>query len=159
MVPVCLKMQEVWTICRIFKRNITYKRQQQHAWRQPPTNSSSITGSFESDARDEYMNRLPVTAPGISHHQHVSHQVNMLNGGSSCFFRDSLQSQQWFNFNSLTMPEQEQKPQVNIPATTTAFQQNHAANEFYRDGYLEEIARFMEISYPTSTAFYDCRYA
>jgi hypothetical protein len=157
MVLVCLKMQEVWTICRIFKRNITYKRQQQQVWSQPaagsntptPADSSSHTGSFQSDGRDEYMNRQPpVTAPGISHHQLVNHQMNMLNGGSSSFFRDSLHSQQWFNFSSLTVPEQEQKPQVNPPAMTIACQQNPAANEFYRDSHLEDIARFMELSDP-----------
>ncbi|KAK3145903.1 hypothetical protein QOZ80_3BG0258980 [Eleusine coracana subsp. coracana] len=158
---------EVWTICRIFKRNITYKRQQQQqqVWRHPPAgsnalppaDSSSNTGSFESDGGYEYMNRLPVTAPGISQHQHVSNQANMLYGGSSSsFFRDSMHSQQWFN---LTVPVQEQKPQVNPSAMTIAFQQNHAANEFYRDSYLDEISRFMEISDPTSTAFYDSRYA
>jgi hypothetical protein len=170
MVLVCLKMQ-VWTICRIFKRNITYKRQQLQMWRQqpaaggntpPPADSSSHIGSFQSDGRDEYMNRQPViTAPGISsHHQLVNHQMNMLNGGSCSFFRDSLHGQQWFNFNSLlTVPEQEQKPQVNPPAMAIACQQSPAANEFYRGSYLEEIARFMEISDPIGTAFYDCRYA
>lgn len=163
------KMQEVWTICRIFKRNITYKRQQQqqqqHVWRQPPVgsraprpaDSSSNTGSFESEGGDEYTNHLPVTAPGISQHLQVSNPVNMLSSGSSSQFRDSIHSQQWLN--SLHVPVHEQKPQVNPSTMTIAFQQNHATGEFYRDSYLDEIARFMEVNDPTPAAFYDCRYA
>ncbi|TVU44756.1 hypothetical protein EJB05_04212, partial [Eragrostis curvula] len=169
----CMQEAEVWTICRIFKRNITYKRQQQQqqVWRQPPAgrnsqqpaDSSSNTGSFDSDCGDEYMNRLPGSAPAIPQHQHVSNQVNMLHGGG--FFRDGVHSQQfqgqWFNSLPMTTVH-EQKPQVNPSAMTIAFHQNNqslATNEFYKDGYLDEIARFMETNDPSPTAFYDCRYA
>ncbi|OEL13813.1 Transcription factor JUNGBRUNNEN 1 [Dichanthelium oligosanthes] len=166
---------EVWTICRIFKRNITYKRQQpQQVWRQPmatsnalpPADSSSNTGSFESDGGDEYMNCQPAAAPSVPRQQHhFSNQVNMLNGGGSgsgSFFRESLHSQQFQGqwFNSLPAQEIEQKPQLNSSAMTISFHQNDqslAVNDCCKDGYWDEIARFMEVNDPT--AFYDCRYA
>ena len=67
---------EVWTICRIFRRNFTYKKhpQQQVAGSKvsaaaavvvQPGESSSVTGSRESDTGDEYTNR-PATAPAAS---------------------------------------------------------------------------------------------
>ncbi|TKV91042.1 hypothetical protein SEVIR_9G069000v4 [Setaria viridis] len=164
---------EVWTICRIFKRNITYRRQQpQQVWRQPaaasnalpPTDSSSNTGSgFESDGGDEYMNCLPASAPSAPRQLHFSNQINMLNGGGG-FFRESGVHNQQFQgqwFNSIPAPAAvEQKPQLNSPAMTIAFHQNDqslAANDFCKDGYWDEIARFMEVNDPT--VFYDCRYA
>ncbi|CAN6309086.1 unnamed protein product [Urochloa humidicola] len=161
---------EVWTICRIFKRNITYRRQQpQQVWRQPaatgnvplPADSSSNTGSFESDGGDKYMNCLPAAAPSMPRQHHFSNQINMMNGG---FFRESVHSHQQFHgqwYNSIPAPQAiEQKPQLNLPAMTIAFQQNDqslATNDYSKDGYWDEIARFMEVN--DSTAFYDCRYA
>lgn len=74
---------EVWTICRIFRRNFTYKKhpqQQQIAGSSKvsaaataavvttqPGESSSVTGSLESDTGDEYTNDLPqpTQAPAI----------------------------------------------------------------------------------------------
>ncbi|XP_062209449.1 transcription factor JUNGBRUNNEN 1-like [Phragmites australis] len=166
---------EVWTICRIFKRNITYKRQQQQQpqqmWRPaaaaasnalPPADSSSNTGSFESDGGDEYMNCLPATAPGMSQLHHVGNQVNMLYGGGSCFFKESVHGHQYQGqwLNSLPVPAPEQKPQLGPSAMSIAFHQNDqsvAAIDCYKDGYWDEIARLMEVNDPT--AFYDCRYA
>lgn len=155
---------EVWTICRIFKRCVTYKKQQPQVWKppasvkaQPPADSSSNTGSFESDGGgDEYMNCLaPAAAPGIPQQQHVS-QVSMASG--SCF-KETMHNQQfqgqWNSLPAVSVPEQ--KPQ-NPSSMTIAYHHNdHAANDFYKDGYWDEIARMMEITDPT--AFYDCRYA
>ncbi|KAF8659398.1 hypothetical protein HU200_058610 [Digitaria exilis] len=160
---------EVWTICRIFKRNVIYKRQQ--VWRPPvatanglpPAESSSNTGSFESDAGDEYMNCLPAAAPSAPRQHHFSNQINMLNASGGGFFRDNLHSQQFQGqwFNSLpAAPAIEQKPQLNSPAMTIAFHQNDqnlAATDCYKEGYWEEIARFMEVNDPA--VFSDCRYA
>lgn len=138
-------MQEVWTICRIFKRNIAYKRQPQlPAWRQQQ--SSSNTGSFESDGGggDEYMTRclpVPATAPGVPPRLH---QIGgMLNGGgvvsatgsssSSSFFRDreSVHGGQQFHFHEQWLsrfpaaPAVEQKPQLLDPsAMAIALHQN-----------------------------------
>ncbi|CAL4919362.1 unnamed protein product [Urochloa decumbens] len=165
---------EVWTICRIFKRNITYRRQQpQQAWRQPvatgnalqPADSSSNTGSFESDGGDEYMNCLPGAAPSMPQQHHFSNQINMLSGGGGFFRQSGVHSHQqfqgqWFN-NSIPAPTAiEQKPQLNSPAMTIAFHQNDqslAANDCSKDGYWDEVARFMEVNDPA--VFYDCRYA
>nr|CAB3498033.1 unnamed protein product [Digitaria exilis] len=160
---------EVWTICRIFKRNLIYKRQQ--VWRPPvatanglpPAESSSNTGSFESDAGDEYMNCLSAAAPSAPRQHHFSNQINMLNASGGGFFRDNLHSQQFQGqwFNSLpAAPAIEQKPQLNSPAMTIAFHQNDqnlAATDCYKEGYWEEIARFMEVNDPA--VFSDCRYA
>ncbi|KAL6637983.1 hypothetical protein ACP70R_025555 [Stipagrostis hirtigluma subsp. patula] len=158
---------EVWTICRIFKRNITYKRQQQpqQVWRPaaPPADSSSNNGSFDSDVGDEYMNRLPAAGPIMPQQHHFSNQMSMVSSGNS-FFRESVHSQQQFHgqwLNALPVPEPEQKPQVNQSAMTIAFHQQNdqslAGNDCYKDGYWEEIARFMEVNDPA--ALYDCRYA
>ncbi|XP_066331859.1 transcription factor JUNGBRUNNEN 1-like [Miscanthus floridulus] len=177
---------EVWTICRIFKRNIAYKRQpqQQPAWRQqagsnapPPilAESSSNTGSFESDGGgDEYMNCLPVpdTAPGL----HRQHRIgSMLNGGgvsvtgSSSFFREGVHTQQFQGqwLNRFPAPAAiEQKPQLlDSSAMTIAFHQSDQSvaatavtnDQCYKDGYWDEIARFMEVNDPT--VLHDCRYA
>jgi len=185
----CLKTQEVWTICRIFKRNIAYKRQpqqhQQQAWRQPALSnapppllaeSSSNTGSFESDGGgDEYMNCLPVpdTAPGL----HRQHRIgSMLNGGgvsvtsSSSFFREGVHTQQFQGQWLSRFPAPaaiEQKPQLlDSSAMTIAFHQNDQSiagaaaatnDQCYKDGYWDEIAKFMEVNDPT--VLYDCRYA
>ncbi|CAL5067153.1 unnamed protein product [Urochloa decumbens] len=65
---------EVWTICRIFRRNFTYKKhpQQQHlagkvsaaaAVISQPDTSSITGGSLESDTGDEYTNGLPLPPP------------------------------------------------------------------------------------------------
>jgi hypothetical protein len=67
-------MQEVWTICRIFRRSLSYKKQPQAAGTVVATTavvaaqqpgSSSHTGSLESDTgSDEYiMNGIPPQAP------------------------------------------------------------------------------------------------
>ncbi|KAL6894192.1 hypothetical protein ACP4OV_008290 [Aristida adscensionis] len=164
---------EVWTICRIFKRNITYKRQQQpqQVWRPAasaghapprPADSSSNTGSFESDGGDEYMNRLPATVPSIPRHFSSNNQMSMTSSGS-CFFKDRVHGQEQFHgqwLNSQLVPVPEQKPQLNQPAMTIAFHQQSdqsLPNDCYKDGYWEEIARFMEVNDPTP--LYDCRYA
>uniref|UniRef100_A0ACD5X4V8 Uncharacterized protein n=1 Tax=Avena sativa TaxID=4498 RepID=A0ACD5X4V8_AVESA len=162
---------EVWTICRIFRRTITYrKQQQQQPWRPTPAlptavaESSSNTGSFESsEGGDEYMNCLAPAAPCIpqQHQQHAS-QMGTANNNVNFFFRDAMQSQQfqghWDTLPPLPVPEQ--KP-LNPLSTTVAFHQNDhslaaATNDFYKvDGYLEEIAWMMEVN--DTAAFYDCR--
>jgi hypothetical protein len=173
-------MQEVWTICRIFRRTITYRKQQQHqqpqqtTWRPAPAmsaavaESSSNTGSFESsEGGDEYMNCLAPAASAASciphqhqqHQQHVSHMSTANN--VNFFYRDAMQNQQFMEqWGTLpAMPVPEQKP---LSATAAFHQNDHSlataatTNDYYKvDGYLEEIARMMEVNDPT--AFYDCR--
>uniref|UniRef100_A0A0E0KJN3 NAC domain-containing protein n=1 Tax=Oryza punctata TaxID=4537 RepID=A0A0E0KJN3_ORYPU len=184
----CMQEAEVWTICRIFKRSVTYRKQQQQqqAWRPPapatvtikappPGDSSSNTGSFESDGGgDEYMNcgLAPAT---IAQQQHGGrHQMMTTMSCNGGYFNDGIHHShshhkfhsQW---GSLQMappaPEPEQKP-LSTSAMTIAFHQNDhgfpaatATADFYKDGYLEEIARMMEVADPSPTGFYDCRYA
>jgi hypothetical protein len=170
-------MQEVWTICRIFRRTITYRKQQQHqqpqqtTWRPAPAmsaavaESSSNTGSFESsEGGDEYMNCLAPAASAASciphqQQQHVSHMSTANN--VNFFYRDAMQNQQFMEqWGTLpAMPVPEQKP---LSATAAFHQNDHSlataatTNDYYKvDGYLEEIARMMEVNDPA--AFYDCR--
>uniref|UniRef100_A0A453LXU9 Uncharacterized protein n=1 Tax=Aegilops tauschii subsp. strangulata TaxID=200361 RepID=A0A453LXU9_AEGTS len=167
--------REVWTICRIFRRTITYRKQQ--TWRPAPApstaitaaDSSSNTGSFESsEGGDEYMNCLQApaaAAPCIpqQQHQYVS-QTGTVNSGNF-FYRDTMHNQQfqgqWNAPPAGPMPEQ--KPQ-NPLSTADSFHQNEhslavATNDFHKvealDGYLEEIARMMEVTDPAG--FYDYR--
>ncbi|KAJ0980411.1 hypothetical protein J5N97_008666 [Dioscorea zingiberensis] len=56
--PPSLQEAEIWTICRIFKRNTTYKRYPQD-WKaasskQMASDASSKTSSFESDTGEEF---------------------------------------------------------------------------------------------------------
>ncbi|KAJ8753376.1 hypothetical protein K2173_019775 [Erythroxylum novogranatense] len=52
---------EVWTLCRIFKRIPSYKKYMPTDWKEPAatkqnsTDSSSKTGSFESDSSEKYL--------------------------------------------------------------------------------------------------------
>ncbi|KAM0924896.1 hypothetical protein ACQ4PT_004778 [Festuca glaucescens] len=162
---------EVWTICRIFRRTITYRKQQpQQTWRPAPAQSTAVaesssnTGSFESsEGGDEYMNCLAPAAsaaPCIPQHQQQQHVSQMGSANNvNFFYRDAMQNQQFLGqWGALpAMPVPEQKPL----STTAAFHQNDhslaaATNDYYKvDGYLEEIARMMEVNDPA--AFYDCR--
>uniref|UniRef100_A0A452XIB6 NAC domain-containing protein n=1 Tax=Aegilops tauschii subsp. strangulata TaxID=200361 RepID=A0A452XIB6_AEGTS len=158
---------EVWTICRIFRRTITYRKQQ--TWRTAPKPSaadqSSNTGSFESsEVGHEYMNCLQAPAPTApcipqqQHQQYVS-QMDAVNS-NNFFYEDTMHNQQFQGqWNAApAAPEPEEKRQ-NTPSTAVSFHQtdhSHAVAEidFYEvEGYLEEIARMMEV---TDTAgFYD----
>ena len=55
-----MNLQEVWTLCRIFKRDVSYKKYasewQETSSKQSLTDSSSITCSSEYNNRDGYMN-------------------------------------------------------------------------------------------------------
>ncbi|XP_044985071.1 transcription factor JUNGBRUNNEN 1-like [Hordeum vulgare subsp. vulgare] len=160
---------EVWTICRIFRRTITYRKQQQ-PWRPAPAvsaaDSSSNTGSFESsEVSDEYMNCLqaPAAAAPFIHqqHQYVT-QTGTVDSGNEFFYSDTMQHQQFQGqWNAApAAPVPEQKPQ-NPPSTAVTFHQNDhslavAANDFDKvEAYLEEIARLMEVTDPAG--FYDFR--
>ncbi|KAF7067934.1 hypothetical protein CFC21_073749 [Triticum aestivum] len=168
---------EVWTICRIFRRTITYRKQQ--TWRPAPApsttitaaDSSSNTGSFESsEGGDEYMNCLQApaaAAPYISQHQHPQQYVSQTGtvDSGNFFYRDTMHNQQFQEqWNSPpAAPEPEQKPLNPLSAADSFHQNEHnltvAPNDFHKvealDGYLEEIARMMEVTDPAG--FYDYR--
>jgi len=175
--PSTQEAVEVWTICRIFKRNIAYKRQPAGSNAPPPpplAESSSNTGSFEPGGGGddgEYMNCLPVPVPATAAVVPLQqHRIgSMPNGGAvtasgSSFFREvGVHGQQFQGHwpNRFAAPEIERKPQLlGSSAMTIAFHQNDqtaATNECYKDGHWDEIARFMEVNDPT--VLYDCRYA
>ncbi|CAM0876536.1 unnamed protein product [Alopecurus aequalis] len=167
---------EVWTICRIFRRTITYRKQAHQPWRPAPALSSNVvaesssnTGSFESsEGSDEYMNCL---APAASAASCVPHPQQQQNVGQmpavndiNFYYRDAIQNQQfqgqWDTLPAVPVPEQ--KP-PNPLSTTVAFHQNEDSlattagmNDFFKvEGYLDEIARMMEVNEPA--AFYDYR--
>ncbi|CAM0876535.1 unnamed protein product [Alopecurus aequalis] len=167
---------EVWTICRIFRRTITYRKQAHQPWRPALSNatvaeSSSNKGSFESsEGGEEYMNCLAPAAPTTTcipqqqQQQAGAGQMPALNN-VNFYYRDAMQSQQfqgqWDAIPAAPVPEQ--KP-PNLLSTTATFHQNEhsgqslasATNDFYKvEGYLEEIARMMEVNDPA--AFYDYR--
>ncbi|XP_062186404.1 transcription factor JUNGBRUNNEN 1-like [Phragmites australis] len=144
---------EVWTICRIFRRNITYKKQpqqQQVAGKMPDDaaaaqpDSSSITGSLESDTGDEYMNRLLPQAPVVN---------NVSNG------YDSRQFQGQWNSSLLHAAAT-----ATLPSPTTASTLHHGVlsspaaldDQYYKDGCSwDDIGRMvMELTSPS--VFYDC---
>ncbi|KAF7074924.1 hypothetical protein CFC21_106762 [Triticum aestivum] len=162
---------EVWTICRIFRRAITYRNQQQ-PWRPAPApsfaDSNSNTGSFESsEAGDEYMNCLQAPAPAapcIPHPQHQQQYVSRTGtvDSGNFFYEDNMHNQQfqgqWNAAPAAPVPEQKQQ---NPLSTAVDFHQNDnshavAANDFYKvEGYLGEIARMLEVADPAG--FYDYR--
>lgn len=75
--PASEREAEVWTVCRVFRRNFTYKKHPQQQQQQQmaaggsevsagagaatvaqPGESSSVTGGVESDTGDEYTNTI-----------------------------------------------------------------------------------------------------
>ncbi|CAN6202976.1 unnamed protein product [Urochloa humidicola] len=153
---------EVWTICRIFRRSITYKKhpQQQHVAgkvsaatpvvSQPDT--SSITGgSLESDTGDEYTNGLP--PPPL--------QAPAINSLSNGYGYGSQQFQGQWSSSALHAAATAPLPS---PTTMAAF--NHGVlsspavpddSMFYKDGSSwDDFGRMvMEL---TDDMFYDSRY-
>ncbi|KAF7067936.1 hypothetical protein CFC21_073751 [Triticum aestivum] len=163
---------EVWTICRIFRRTITYRKQQQ-PWRPAPApsaaDSNSNTGSFESsEAGDEYMNCLQApSAPCIpQQQQHQQQYVSQVGTVDSVnfFYEDTVHNQQfqgqWSTAPAPPVPEQKLQSPL---STAVSFHQNDhshavAASDFYKvEGYLEEIARMMEVTDPAGFYDYDYR--
>ncbi|KAM3278471.1 hypothetical protein ACQJBY_046002 [Aegilops geniculata] len=171
--PSSMQEAEVWTICRIFRRTITYRKQQQ-PWRPAPApsaaDSNSNTGSFESsEAGDEYMNCLQAPAPAApcipqQEHQHQQPYVSQTGtlDRDNFFYEDTMHNQQfqgeWNAAPAAPVPEQKQQSPL---STAVAFHQNDhshavAVNDFYKvEGYLEEIARMLEVTDPAG--FYDYR--
>lgn len=150
-------MQEVWTICRIFRRSVTYKKQPQlvagnvaaAAAAQPDT--SSNTGSLESDTGDEYMNsRTPPQVP--------------MNNNDICNVYDSYQFQGQWN-NGVAQPVSA-VPQHSSTAMASGFHQGvHSSQQIAPDDLYfkdtcswDEIGRMvMELTDPSG--LYDCTFA
>ncbi|XP_047064581.1 transcription factor JUNGBRUNNEN 1-like [Lolium rigidum] len=150
----CFQEAEVWTICRIFKRTITYKRhpQQQVTGRvaaavAPQPESSSVTGScsLESACTGEYeygyMN-CPQVAP--------SQIPDAANNVTSVYNDQNFQGlQHWSNTEVHPMATQPQPAMDSLSVPSSP----GAAN----DAYWDDIGRMvMELTDPT--VLYDCRY-
>uniref|UniRef100_A0A0D9WVB5 NAC domain-containing protein n=1 Tax=Leersia perrieri TaxID=77586 RepID=A0A0D9WVB5_9ORYZ len=149
------KSLEVWTICRIFQRNITQKKQpQQHlavvaaAVAPPvPDSTSSITGSVESDSAGddvvEYMNSLPPPPPP------AASNYAAVNSGYNSNNQHYFNQEQW---NAAA-------PAQNSPAMSAFHDQSilgspETSDLYYKDGCSEDIYRMvMELTDPS--VFYD----
>ncbi|KAG1348078.1 transcription factor JUNGBRUNNEN 1-like [Cocos nucifera] len=130
---------EIWTICRIFKRNISCRKYPQDMKssnsKQMPTDSSSKTSSFESDTGDEYKCFGSSSVPHDETKLIASYYEE----------KNELLANQW---NSVAQaPLTTLHP--NIPNTST--------NEFFRDGNWDELGRMMEFMVDPS-AGHQCGY-
>jgi hypothetical protein len=155
---------EVWTICRIFRRNFTYKKhpQQQVAGSKvsaaaavvvQPGESSSVTGSLESDTGDEYTNGMPQPprAPAID-------------GYDYGYDQPMLQQGQW-NSHALHAAATAPLPSPTMAAFHHSVLSSPAAggldDMYYRDGSSwDDIGRMvMELTDPSPSvfSFYDTR--
>ncbi|XP_078178619.1 transcription factor JUNGBRUNNEN 1-like [Carex rostrata] len=139
--PPSMQEAEVWTICRIFKRNTTYKKYQ-HDLKQSfirksqaheQSTSQQTNNSSESDARDSF---LPGTNP--------TNQIYM---------QDRLQQNHLpLEWNQMQMAQ----AQVSSSPWIPGFQDPGTMNELWKDGNWDELGRIMEYV-NDSNAFYDPR--
>ncbi|KAG8100780.1 hypothetical protein GUJ93_ZPchr0013g33936 [Zizania palustris] len=148
--PPSLQEAEVWTICRIFQRNLIHKKQ-------PITtatvallpDSSSITGSLESDCAGdvvEYMNSLP---------QQQAPASNMNNSG---YYPEYFQ-EQWNSIVHDQLPAMAHQPSLAMSAFHDhSILSSRAPSDLYcKDGYNDDICRMvMELADPS--LLYDYRY-
>jgi hypothetical protein len=177
---------EVWTICRIFRRNFTYKKQHPQQVvhcsssskvssaaalvAQPGESSSFTAGSMESDTGDEYTNGLLPQTPLLQ-----DPAVNMIDGYSYSYGYDhhhhqqqQLQHGQW---NSHALHAAATAP---LPSPTTMAAFHHGVlssppaaasgpldDMYYKDGSSwDDIGRMvMELTDPSPSvfSFYDTR--
>ncbi|THU46838.1 hypothetical protein C4D60_Mb09t09110 [Musa balbisiana] len=117
---------EIWTICRIFKRN-TFKK----SWKQSnntklPTDSSSKSSSFESDdggnefkffASSSYLN-----------------EEEMKYVGNCCAENEQIYGSQWNSMVQAPTPTLHS----DVVSTTTP-----SVNDFFRDGNWDELGRIV----------------
>ncbi|KAG1368472.1 transcription factor JUNGBRUNNEN 1 [Cocos nucifera] len=128
---------EIWTICRIFKRNVSYKKYQQgwkaSANKQMSTESSSKTSSFESDTGDEYKYL-----------------------GSSGILQGEMKWITNYYEEENQMLASQWNPMVQAPLTTW-HPPNPSTNEFVKDPNWDELGRIMEFMTDANKAHL-CRY-
>ncbi|XP_008787325.2 transcription factor JUNGBRUNNEN 1-like [Phoenix dactylifera] len=130
---------EIWTICRIFKRNVSYKKYPQgckvSASKQMSTDSSSKTSSFESDTGNEYK----------------------CLGSSSILQGDMKLITSYYEEKNQILASQ-WNPIVQAPLTTWHPNIPYpSTNEFFKDGNWDELGRIMEFMTDTSKTHF-CRY-
>uniref|UniRef100_A0A0E0Q3T4 NAC domain-containing protein n=1 Tax=Oryza rufipogon TaxID=4529 RepID=A0A0E0Q3T4_ORYRU len=162
------KSLEVWTICRIFQRNITHKKQPQPqlavaaaAVPAPvPDATSSITGSLESDSAGddvvEYMNTLqPPPASnvngGYSNQHYFQEQWNSSSNDNTTVFHQ----------HAAAAPPPEPSPATAMAGfghDQSVLSSPAPSDFYYKDGCNDDIYRMvMELADPS--LFYDHIYA
>ncbi|KAJ3670049.1 hypothetical protein LUZ60_010373 [Juncus effusus] len=135
--PPSMQEAEVWTICRIFKRNITYKKDSREATSKKISTeqySSSNASSFESDGGDEYnyYNLDPNNYANYSQYQaeQLLANYNYIQERNRMYL-----ASQWMK---PTVQNQEIQYQSNV-------QNPIMINELYQqDGSLDELGQVME---------------
>ncbi|PKA61943.1 Transcription factor JUNGBRUNNEN 1 [Apostasia shenzhenica] len=136
--PPSLHEAETWTICRIFKRNVSMKKLTQQLSRKEadggrtPAESSSKTSSLESDNGEEYSRYLGGSS---------------LNGGFVEENGQRNEGRQWVPNLS---------PAILDSVTQTNYE-NWKGNEIFREGNWEEIGRMVDYMMEPANA-YDCIY-
>ncbi|OAY63430.1 Transcription factor JUNGBRUNNEN 1 [Ananas comosus] len=137
-----LQEAEIWTICRIFKRNITYKKYPQD-WREATSkkirsdDASSKSNSFESESGDELIrcyNAAPVILP---QQQPDDHQLKVAYNNFEEKNQYMFQGQYW---NTITP----QTPLMAFHANNNTYI-NPPMNEFVKDNCWDELGRIMEV--------------
>ncbi|XP_073004872.1 transcription factor JUNGBRUNNEN 1-like [Typha latifolia] len=129
---------EIWTICRIFKRNVCHKKFPQY-WREANSknmtteSSSKTSSSLESDAGDEYKCLAASNA-------------TQLHPNYYCEDKSQLFPGQW-------IPLAPQTPSTVMHQSIP----NPPMIEFLKDGNWDELGRMME-TMTDASAVYECRY-
>ncbi|CAK9174980.1 unnamed protein product [Ilex paraguariensis] len=119
---------EVWTLCRIFKRNVTYRKCPPD-WRElstksNPVDASSKTSSVESDGRQGY---ISFSAPVVRQSERkpiVNHQFDVT--------------------NQLLVGELSSISQV--PSSTVSYSSFYNQGEFSRHGDWDELRSIVELA-------------
>ncbi|KAH7661062.1 NAC domain-containing protein [Dioscorea alata] len=144
--PPSLQEAEIWTICRIFKRNTTYKRYHPQDWsKESPrkrilaSDASSKTNSFESDTGEDQFKCF-----GISYVDHQGHD-------------NKIQTTNYFDQRNHFYTTQWNQVATQAPLTTL-----HSStlnpNELIKETNWDELGRMTE--FMTDPAFvYDGRYS
>lgn len=124
--PPSIQEAEIWTICRIFKRNVSHRKYTQ----QTPTDSSSKTSSFESDTGEEYKCFGASSFPQGEMKLITSYHEE----------KNPIYASQW-------------NPVVQAPLTTLhPSPPNTSTNDqFFKDGSWDELGRIMEATVDPST--------
>ncbi|XP_077253382.1 transcription factor JUNGBRUNNEN 1-like isoform X2 [Tasmannia lanceolata] len=131
---------EIWTICRILKRAVSYKKyipdlRNSSSIKQKPTESSSQTCSFESDGRDKYSSFGASTIQQIEKKPTVNHLEE-----NTQLFSGQLSS-------------------IAQPPFTSLYSSypNPNSGEFYTAGNWDELSAIVEFAVDP-TLVYGCRY-
>ncbi|MQL73775.1 hypothetical protein Taro_006098 [Colocasia esculenta] len=146
---------ETWTICRIFKRNVSYKRQAQaQSWRSSDTSSKQAPGGLssktcsagESNSDDDHR-RQQVLQPANWNFQQICDNNSVITGYED---KPETHTDQYWNSSSQT-----QSPS---PVSYNGFPVPSVNDFLFRDGIsweeLGRMAEFSEDPFPV----YECKY-